>query len=109
MNQGFLWNGKKAPIKRNQEDTLVLHRKNLFVQAGCHSCHKPFYNKKRGGLIDIMQLLSNKKTFGWDKAPLSLARRLEYVDWNVGKFSSTGDNISENLWSIMPAICFRPS
>jgi hypothetical protein len=38
-----------------------------------------------------------------------LALRLEYVDWNVGKFKSTGGNIAEDLWSIMPAVSFRPT
>jgi hypothetical protein len=31
------------------------------------------------------------------------------VDWNVGKFKETGDNIGDNLWSLMPAISFRPT
>ena len=66
-------------------------------------------NKQHGGFIDIVQPLLKKKIFGWDKATLNLACRLEYVDWNVGKFSSTGGNIAEDIWSIMPAISFRPT
>jgi len=31
------------------------------------------------------------------------------VDWNVGKFSQTGGNISDDIRSIMPAISFRPT
>jgi hypothetical protein len=65
-------------------------------------------NKQQGGFIDIVQPVIKKKMLGWDKASLNLACRLEYVDWNVGKFTSTGDNIGEDLWSIMPAISFRP-
>ena len=68
-----------------------------------------FGNKQQGGFIDIVQPLIKKKIFGWDKATLNLACRLEYVDWNVGKFTSTGQNIAEDLWSIMPAISFRPT
>ncbi len=68
-----------------------------------------FGNKQQGGFVDIVQPVLKKKMFGWDKATLNLACRLEYVDWNVGKFTSTGENISEDLWSIMPAISFRPS
>lgn len=30
----------KAPIQRNQNDPEVILGKNLFVQAGCESCHK---------------------------------------------------------------------
>ena len=66
-------------------------------------------NKQHGGFMDIVQPLLKKKIFGWEKATLNLACRLEYVDWNVGKFSSTGGNISEDLWSIVPAISFKPT
>lgn len=30
----------KAPIQRNQNDPEVLEGKNLFIQAGCESCHR---------------------------------------------------------------------
>lgn len=66
-------------------------------------------NKQQGGFIDIVQPVLKKKIFGWEKAALNLACRLEYVDWNVGRFTGTGGNISEDLWSIMPAISFRPT
>jgi hypothetical protein len=46
---------------------------------------------------------------GWHNAVINLACRLEYVDWNVGTFRETGDNIGEDLWSIMPAVSFRPT
>ncbi len=66
-------------------------------------------NKQRGGFLDIVQPFLKKKIFGWEKATLNLACRLEFVDWNVGKFTGTGGNIAEELWSIMPAISFRPT
>ena len=47
--------------------------------------------------------------FGWAGATLNLAARLEYVDWNVGKFSDTGGNIADDLWSILGAVSFRPT
>jgi hypothetical protein len=68
-----------------------------------------FGNRQQGGFIDIVQPVVKKKIAGWENATLNLACRLEYVDWNVGKFKSTGHNIAEDLWSIMPAISFRPS
>lgn len=30
----------KAPIQRNQNDAVVLHGKNIFIQTGCENCHK---------------------------------------------------------------------
>jgi hypothetical protein len=67
-----------------------------------------FGNKQKGGFMDIVQPIAKKRMFGWDEAVLNLACRFEYVDWNVGKFSQTGGNIGDDLWSIMPAISFRP-
>jgi len=66
-------------------------------------------NKQQGGFLDIVQPILKRKIIGWDKAILNFACRLEYVDWNVGKFEETGDNIGEELWSIIPAISFRPT
>ena len=65
-------------------------------------------SKQYGGFIDIVQPLLDRKMLGWDDAVLSLAARLEFVDWNVGTFDETGDRIGDELWSIMPAISFRP-
>jgi len=65
--------------------------------------------KQQGGFIDIVQPVL-RRTFGdWDQAVLNLACRMEYVDWNVGTFEQTGGNIGDHLWSIMPAVSFRPT
>ncbi|MBS4043692.1 MAG: hypothetical protein KGZ59_07730 [Chitinophagaceae bacterium] len=66
-------------------------------------------NKQQGGFIDIVQPVVKKPILGWQNATINLACRIEYVDWNKGKFTSTGGNIAEDLWSIMPAISFRPT
>lgn len=68
-----------------------------------------FGNKQQGGFVDIVQPVLKKKMFGWQKATLNIACRFEYVDWNKRKFTSTGGNIAEDLWSIMPAVSFRPT
>lgn len=66
-------------------------------------------NKQYGGFIDIVQPIFKGKLFNWENTVLNIACRVEYVDWNVGNFKETGDNIGEDLWSIMPAISFRPT
>jgi hypothetical protein len=66
-------------------------------------------NKQQGGFLDIVQPILKKTILGWEKAVINLACRFEYVDWNKGKFTSTGGNIAEDLWSIMPALSFRPT
>lgn len=68
-----------------------------------------FGKRQQGGFVDIVQPVIKKKILGWPDAVLNIACRLEYVDWNKGKFTSTGGNIAEDLWSIMPAISFRQS
>ena len=65
--------------------------------------------KQQGGFIDIVQPVVRKPIFGWEKATINIACRLEYVDWNNGNFTSTHQNIADDLWSIMPAISFRPT
>jgi hypothetical protein len=65
-------------------------------------------SKQYGGFIDIVQPILKRKMFDWENARLNVACRLEYVDWNVDSFKETGDNIGEELWSVMPAISFRP-
>lgn len=68
-----------------------------------------FGNQQQGGFLDVVQPILKKTMLGWENAVLNLACRLEYVDWNVGKFEETGGNIGESVWSIMPAISFRPT
>ncbi|MES2794785.1 MAG: hypothetical protein V4683_02410, partial [Bacteroidota bacterium] len=66
-------------------------------------------NKQRGGFLDIVQPILKRKMAGWEKATLNLACRFEYVDWNVGKFRENNEKIGDELWSIVPAISFRPT
>ena len=67
-----------------------------------------FGEKQQGGYIDIVQPILQKPMFGFKDAVLNVALRLEYVDWNKGKFKSTGGNISDDVFSIVPAISWRP-
>lgn len=67
-----------------------------------------FGNKQQGGYMDIVQPVFRKTILDWDHAVVSLACRLEYVDWNVGRFKETGGDIGDELWSVMPGVSFRP-
>jgi hypothetical protein len=66
-------------------------------------------NKQQGGFIDIVQPVIKRTILGWKDAVINIALRAEYVDWNVGKFNVTETNIGEDIWSIMPALSFRPT
>ena len=68
-----------------------------------------FGEKQQGGFIDIVQPVLKKPMLGFENAVLNAALRLEYVDWNKGNFKSTGKNISDDLFSIVPAVSWRPT
>jgi hypothetical protein len=68
-----------------------------------------FGKKQQGGFIDFVQPVFKKNIFGFEKSVINVAVRLEYVDWNKGKFTSTGGNISDHIFSIVPAISWRPT
>jgi len=67
-----------------------------------------FGEKQQGGYIDLVQPVLKRPMFGFQDAVLNVALRLEYVDWNKGNFKSTGENIADDIFSIMPAISWRP-
>ena len=66
-------------------------------------------NKQYGGFIDLVQPIIRKKMFGFEKASFNAALRLEYVDWNVGKFKETGSAISDEVIGVVPGVSFRTS
>lgn len=68
-----------------------------------------FGKKQVGGFVDVVQPIYKGKIFGFENSILNAAMRVEYVDWNKGKFNSTNENISEDIFSITPAISWRPT
>lgn len=68
-----------------------------------------FGRKQQGGFVDIVQPILQKPWFGFENSVLNAAVRLEYVDWNKGVFKSTKGNISDHVYSIVPAISWRPT
>jgi hypothetical protein len=68
-----------------------------------------FGERQQGGFVDLVQPVCRKKILGFENAVLNAAVRLEYVDWNKGKFRSTGGNIADDVFSVVPAISFRPT
>lgn len=68
-----------------------------------------FGNKQKGGFIDIVQPILQRKIFGFEQSVINLACRMEYVDWNVGKFVETDGKIGDQLWAIVPGLSFRPT
>ena len=68
-----------------------------------------FGEKQQGGFVDLVQPVIKKNIFGFERSVINAALRLEYVDWNKGEFRSTGTNISDHVFSIVPAVSWRPT
>ena len=68
-----------------------------------------YSSRQFGGFMDIVQPLVTTRILSWEHATINIALRGEYVNWNVGYFSATGLRMYNDLWSIMPAISFRPT
>lgn len=67
-----------------------------------------FGKRQQGGFIDFVQPLYRGTVAGFENSVINAALRFEYVDWNKGNFKSTGDNIADEIISIVPAISWRP-
>jgi CxxC motif-containing protein (DUF1111 family) len=92
QNVVFYLQTLKVPIQRNQNDAEVVLGKNLFIQAGCESCHKqtlttgfsnitPLSNKTFHPYTDLLlhdmgrglddgYTEGNAKTYEWRTPPL---------------------------------------
>jgi hypothetical protein len=68
-----------------------------------------FGRKQQGGFLDIVQPVVKKPVFGFDRSVINASARFEYVDWNKGVFQSTGGNISDHVFSVVPALSWRPT
>lgn len=66
-------------------------------------------SRQHGGFIDIIQTVHTGKMGGYSNAKLNVGCRFEYVDWNIADFKETGENIAEDLWSVVPSVSFRPT
>lgn len=73
-----------------------------------------FGSRQQGGYLDIVQpvytLKMKKRKHPGDfvNSFFSVGCRVEYVDWNAGKFKSTGGNIGDDIIAITPSISWRP-
>jgi len=95
----------------------TLPKLNTFITAEWAWVHvdvpatysQQYGSKQHGGFMDVVQPVLKRRVLDWQNATLNIACRLEYVDFNVGHFNESGHNIGDAVWSIMPAISFRPN
>ena len=65
--------------------------------------------KQQGGFIDLVQPVFRRNIFGFEKSVINAALRVEYVEWNGGRFNETGGQIRDDFFAIVPAISWRPA
>ncbi|MBK9271986.1 MAG: hypothetical protein IPM48_10345 [Saprospiraceae bacterium] len=67
-----------------------------------------FGDQQAGGFLDLVCTMVEKPMLGWEKAKINFGVRLEYVDFNQGKFKETNGNIGDHVWAMVPSLAFRP-
>ena len=68
-----------------------------------------FGESQWGTHLDVIVPLWRPSIEGYDNAVLSLALRAEHVDYNRGRFSSTGQNIGDEVTAVVSGLSFRPT
>lgn len=66
-------------------------------------------SRQRGAHVDIVAEVLRRPMMGMASAVVNVTLRLEYVDYNVGTFASTGRSIRDDVSAIVPGISFRPA
>lgn len=68
-----------------------------------------FGHRQWGAHLDAVLPVWRARVLGLRNATLNLAMRAEYVDYNVGRFTSTGAPIRDDVLAIVPGLSFRPA
>lgn len=79
-----------------------------WIKVNVPSTYTEQYGRKQqGGFVDLVQPVLKRSILGFERSVVNVAVRLEYVDWNKGRFISTGDKIADEFWSVVPAVSWR--
>lgn len=65
--------------------------------------------RQRGAHVDLVFQVFRRPLLGLPRATLNAALRLEYVDFNIGHFASTGRKIRDDVRAVVPGLSFRPA
>lgn len=68
-----------------------------------------FGGKQWGGHLDVIVPVWKPRFLSYQQPVLNLNLRLERVDFNIGRFSSTGQRIFDETTAIVPGFSFRPT
>ncbi|MBW8051748.1 MAG: hypothetical protein FVQ77_15715 [Cytophagales bacterium] len=65
--------------------------------------------KQRGGFVETVYPLIERKILGYENAKINVNLRLERIDYNIGEFESTSSKIYDEVTAIAAGLSFRPS
>ena len=68
-----------------------------------------FGGEQRGVHLDAVLPVLRRRMFGLPNATVNAALRLEHVDYNVGRFSSTGREIRDETSAVVAGLSLRPT
>ena len=67
-----------------------------------------FAERQWGAFVDAVAPVWYPRVLGLRGATVNAALRVEYVDYNVGSFVSTGLPIRDDVFAVVPGVSFRP-
>ena len=68
-----------------------------------------FAHQQHGAHIDLVLPVVKRRMLGSASATINVALRLEYLDLNVGRFTTTGEEIRDDVAAVVAGLSFRPS
>jgi hypothetical protein len=68
-----------------------------------------FGSHQRGFFLDVVQPIYRNTILKFPNASINGCFRVEYADYNMGKFHQLNTNIGDDVVAIVPGISFRPS
>lgn len=66
-----------------------------------------FGSRQFGVHLDMIYPIVKRDLLGWTGVTLNLINRLEYVDYNVDDFESTGTKIYDEAYAVVPGLSLR--
>lgn len=68
-----------------------------------------FGSRQRGGFLDLVQPLLRRPFLDFQKSVFQIGLRLEYIDWNSGRFRENNQKIGDELWAFTTSFAWRPT
>lgn len=115
-SDGFIIDSKRnaSALAIDFNATLIKNRLSILGELAQVMVDVPdtyiqsYGTKQIGGFVDLVGTVMQRKILGWEKAKLNVGVRLEYTDYNQGRFKETNGKIADDIWAIVPSIAFRP-